>query len=238
VLIVAQISLQVPLQITPRLVYSPRNFVAHNGVQQILRAFENALSCANFSIFYIHGVARNGKTHLAIKLAELAANSGRYPRLIEGGEMPTWLAERSLNPALSPNEILIFDDSQLYFLGIAPGQSGPWVELVESLRVQAAVIVVVSSVPLSELACDDHVMSRLRSAQCWKIEDPEESELINVIEQIGIQRGIKLSPRKISFLIKRLGRTIPEIERFYERAESLSQVLGRSMVLPVLADAI
>jgi len=59
-----------------------------------------------------------------------------------------------------------------------------------------------------------------------------------LVEMLATQRGIRLKERKIDFVVRRLGRDIGAVERYFDRVRHLADVLGQSVKFPVLSDAI
>lgn len=226
---------QLPLNISPRILYAPEGFLLHDGVQQLVELCENTIRRDDYKTLFITGAARSGKTHLAILLAEICARNGLYPKLLDGKSLTGKLAE--LIPVDS-RDVLIVDDAQEYFDAIAPGQSGPLVGCVELYRKAKGGIIFLSSREIEEFSFDEHIRSRLLPGGGLSIKTPAAEYLPELIDRMAKQRGIKLTEKKIAYLLKRLSRNIQEIEEYIERVNYLSSVFGRSIKFPLLSDAL
>ncbi len=226
---------QLPLNISPRLPYSAENFLAHDGIESLVELCTKAVNGESFKIFFIVGNPRSGKTHLSIALTDIFSRSGFYPRLIDGRDLACRLAEVS---TVDSREVLIVDDAQEYLYDIQPGQSGPLVNAIEIYRRAKASIIFLSSKELEEFSFDEHIRSRLIPGGGLTIRPPAAEHLPRLIELMAKQRGIKLTEKKVTFLLKRLDRNIKEIEEYLERVNYLSQLFGRSIKFPLLSDAL
>ena len=226
-------SVQIPLNLTPRLPYSPHGFLVHEGVHAIVHTFTQALTTPRFDIFFVHGASRRGKTHLSIKLFDIAAEGGRYPKLYDGAELSKSLVEVS-----GEAPVVLVDNADKLLMQLLPGDSGPFVSLVERLRTASAKLVLLSATEMNELPCDEHIMSRIAPGAGHHLELPAESELVPLGQLMAKQRGLILTERKVKYLLRRLGRDIREIEDYFDRVNYLSSLFGQQVKMPLLADAI
>lgn len=229
---------QLPLNIMERLAYSPDNFVAHAGVRSSYEECLGLFGRGSFAISFFHGGPRQGKTHLSIKLGDALTKRGLYPRIVEGHELAEWLSSRPSSQAFQADEVIVVDDADGYLLRIGPGASGPFVAMVEQLRVSRAGLVLLSSKQISELPCDEHVISRLLPGEGFRIGVPSDDDMLDLIRSMGLQRGLSLTERQISFLARRLRRDVDSIEQCLGNVNYLSQVLGKSIKFPLLGDAV
>jgi len=230
---------QVALNIIPRLPYSSQNFVLHEGVEPIVNALAKNFKTEGFSISLVIGLPRSGKTHLVVYLTEKLSKQGLFPNIIEGNDLPEFSYKLdSLESHKNISEPIFIDNIHEYLLSVTPGESGQFVSFVEWCRRNQVKLLLTSSVDLSQLPCDDHVMSRLRAAVDYTIGVPSDQDLPLIIEAFSRQRGVKLSKRYIDFLIRRLGRDLLSLEKYIDRLLHLSQVMGRSIKSRLLADAL
>lgn len=229
---------QLGLHLANRLSYASKNFCMHEGVRDCLTAAFTVVTSKQFSICYIVGAPRFGKTHCSIKISDSLVEREYLPRLVEGEDFQEWLSHQAPRLSFTALDRIIVDDADRYLTKILPGQSGPFVNLIETLRRASAGIVLLSSTPMQELPCDEHVMSRLIPGTGYIVGTPGEDDMESLIKLMAEQRGIKLKESKIGFLIKRLRRDIPSIEDYFERVSHLSRVLGQRIRFPLLGDAI
>lgn len=227
---------QLSLNITPRHAYSPENFVLHEGVKEILSHYSRRAEKNNFRIGYVQGGARSGKTHLSLRLADDIARHGGFPRLIEGSDFAEYL--RTARFDFTSEDFLIVDDAQNYFAGLKPGQSGPFVACIERLRVAGAGILFLSDRGLDNFEFDEHIRSRLVPGLGVTIQGPAEQDMADIIRAVAKQHGMRLSEKKLGFILRRVGKNIGAVEDYFQRLEHLSQVLGRPIKFPLMSGVI
>lgn len=229
---------QLGLLLANRLSYSSKNFFEHAGVKE---CFQNSLAALNsplFSICYITGAPRYGKTHLSIKLSDTLMADEYLPKFVEGEEFASWLTTQFPKSTFTSLDRIIIDDADKYFASIKPGASGPFVNFIETLRRASAGVVLLSRTPIEELPCDEHVKSRLLPGEGYQLTSPSEEDTETLVRLMAEQRGIKLKERKVGFLVRRLRKDIPSIEDYFERVMHLSRVFGQRIQYPLLNDAI
>lgn len=227
---------QLPLNITPCLSYSAKNFIAHSGVSNLLSQVTALLELDPPKFTLIYGESRYGKTHLSIALADRLIAVGLRPILIEGDEFSSLISSGAAN--FIEGETLMVDDAQKLFSKVQVGESGPVVKFFEELRVKGVGLVLFSSKAVSELPCDEHVLSRLRGCVQLSIGMPEAEMLPKVMDTMAKQRGLALGGRRLKFVERRVQRSIPEIERYLTRLQHLSQVMGKKVSFRTLGDAL
>lgn len=229
---------QLPLNIAPRLAYSPENFILHSGVENLHRSVMEILSSPRFGILFISASARTGKTHFSVRISDDLGLKGTFSRIVEGSKLAAWMESDDACHQWKEDEVLIVDDADHYLSGLNPGESGPLVALIEVLRVSRAKIVFLSAKELEAFTFDQHIKSRMLPGVGFSIAAPSSDEIQNLIQVMARQRGISLSERKADFLTRRLPRDIPSIEHYLEKLDHLSKVLGKSIKFPLLNDAI
>lgn len=221
-------SQQLMLNVRPRLAYSSENFVVHAGVKSVIDCTLAHLGQARGHCLFVHGQPRSGKTHLTLRLAEEIARKGAFPRLFEPEEFSELLSAGAQQD-LHSDDVLIVDDVQQYFANIVPGESGPFVNLIEGLRARGATIVLLSELEISALPCDAHVLSRLRSGTGLVMGAPAEEDLPALIGSLARQRGIALRRSHVDFLVKRVAKSLPWLVDYFERLAHLSHSLARGI---------
>lgn len=228
---------QLGLDLTPRMSYTGGQFVIHSGVKEILSGIDLLLDKKNFSPAIVYGRHRTGKTHLSVHLVDTCISKKRFPRLVDQDEFLSVLTLIQ-GEGLKGEGVVIVDDIDVYLRNVKPGESGPFVHFWEFLRQREIHLVLLTSASINELPCDEHVISRLHSANKFTIGDPEEKDLDRLVHALASQRGIKLGDRKISFLQKRMRRDIPSLEHYFERLVHLSTIFGEKVKFNLLEDAL
>jgi len=227
---------QLPLPILAALSYSPDGFVRHAGVRAVLDECVALGQASSFAIRYVEGGARSGKTHATLRLHAELVDAGREVLLLDGagGRDAVGLRGREA----SSNLVVIIDDADRYFDALKPEDEGSFVSLVEQLRAVSGKLFLFAGKSIANLRVDDHVLSRLRLATGLRIEAPGEGEMRQLLESLARQRGLRLKPRELGFLEKRLARDIKSLEYYLERLHHLSQVLAQPIRFPLVANAV
>lgn len=229
---------QLSLNMPQRLVYSPDGFILHAGVKQAVAECLLSLTQNKFGVVFVYGKPRSGKTHFSIYLADQLGRRGFFPRLLSGESFSIWSTEKCIEGVYSSDEVILVDDAQQYFGELSADRSGEFVSLVEMFRVSGSKLCFLSSKNVSDFDCDQHVVSRLVSAVGYELKDPLPEEVGPLLAALAKQRGLLLSKRQIDFLVKRVARDLPALERLMQNADYLSQVLGQPIKLSLLADAL
>jgi chromosomal replication initiation ATPase DnaA len=208
---------QIPLYLPQPLRYATSNFMVHGGCWDVVEALRTAFQRPGFSLSVVIGARGLGKTHCSIYGADLASSLSRPAQLLDGEGCLTWIEQNPKDLALTQNGALVVDDGNKFLSMLR--NSGPFVELVEKCRRTNTALVFFSECNPQELGCDDHVMSRVRSGVQTLIGHPHERELDPLLDLLARQRGIFLSPPKRAFLLKRVGRTLPELVDCLQRLD-------------------
>jgi chromosomal replication initiation ATPase DnaA len=225
---------QLYLNIKERITYSADNYICHAGVEDVIAAFESSLVDDGFSILYVTGTRRTGKTHTAITCSDRAIKAGFLPHMLEGTSAASWLAADNA----SSRSVVIIDDADQYLNKVLPGQSGIFVNCIERHRILGSTIVLFSQLEHTELPCDEHVISRLIPGIGFTLGAPPEDSVKDLLKVLARQRGMQLSEKKLLFAARRLARDIRSLEDYLDRVYQLSRTLGKTAQFPLLSDAI
>lgn len=228
---------QLSLKITPRLSYAAENFILHEGVLKLFEEVVALVTHDNFSVAFIDGSKRSGKTHLSILLTHVISVRGFFPRLVEGSSLSRWLIGWNEEKRRS-DEIIIVDEAEKYFKSKNPGRSGEFVSLVEELRKSGKGIILISGTPLTSFPCDEHIKSRILPGVGYTIGSPSEDDMRGVIGQMALQRGLKLLDRKLLYLSKRLPREVKAIEEYLDRLIKIASVTNSKTNFSAMNDAL
>lgn len=228
---------QFDLNLASNITYKPQGFVMHSGVSKTFESCQAIINNPNYFLINIIAKPRYGKTHLAIKLCDHFLKLGLLPQLLDGQNLAPWLIKVS-ELSLTPNDLIIIDDAHTYLSQINPGDSGPFVTFVETLKRSGAKLIMFFNPEFYQLPCDEHVTSRLKFGLDLGIEVAAESELEVMIRVMARQRGVKLSDLQILHIARRIKRDLPAIEKYLEKLIRLSQVFGKSIKIPLINDAI
>lgn len=228
---------QLSLNINLCLGYAPEGFWLHAGVEKAYQACHAMLRMSGFRLCFITGPRRSGKTHFSIKLVDDLLKQGLRPRLTEGDRLGESAFPRKEHD-FSSQDIIVVDEAETYLTGLGYGNSGEFVTFIERLRVARGAVVFFSAHELEHFSLDDHIRSRLISGSGFRIGNPHPEDLPELIRLMARQRGFLLDPRKLEYLIKRIGRSIPAIEEYLEKLISLSRVRAQPVRFPMLGDAI
>ncbi|MCB0335035.1 MAG: hypothetical protein KDD62_01975 [Bdellovibrionales bacterium] len=213
---------QLPLSFVPRIPYTGGNFILHQGVKTCFELLSQELTQNYFSIHYLVGKACSGKSHLSIALAEGYRAQGGCVHIVPGEEMVLWTKGRLARSTFGKGEAVLVDDAQNFFAEFSIGQSGLFVNLVESMRNKAGTLIFLSDRPMNLFSIDEHIVSRLMAGQQLGLGEPSADELSELIASIGHQYGMVLSPRCVEFLAKRIPRSLSGMVQFIQELEAQS----------------
>lgn len=223
---------QLRLSLTPKLLYDPGAFIVHSGVRLLCDAVMNEGAENRFSVFYITGAPRSGKSHFAVWIAAKAAAPGKTSILFDGQDLEQQL------PSAENSDVVIVDDVDRYFLQPAYSDAGTFVHFVEKLRVRRSVLILLSRKPRAELPVDEHVSSRLIPGEGYFIKSPDDNEMNHILSALALQRGIMLKERKRKYLLNRLSRDIGAVEAFLDRVREISTGQDRAVRYSLLRKAL
>lgn len=226
---------QVALNVTPRLSYAAENFVLHAGISPDFERCVALLQRPAFSICFYTGAAGSGKTHLALKLAEVLLSAAYDTRSIEAQEFLALLEAGQKSWAVSEKTVFIIDQAEQCLDALSGQDSGKFVDFIEHLRQRQAGVVFLSAKNLCEFGFDQHIRSRLLPGDGFSIHSPAEQDLPGLLAAMLAQRGIALSERKLVFLAKRLPRDTAAIAEYLSRLEHLALVSGGALDFSLLA---
>lgn len=225
--------LALPLQSTLR--YLPKQFLLHAGVKSTYIGTIEAIRNSEFRICSIVGPARSGRTHLSVRLGDDLSTTHQVA-LLNSSSFKRLVLSTSFN--FSAETLIIVDDADDFFEQLHPGESGPFVNLIESLRLQRSKIVFLLKQNPSLFRCDQHALSRLRAGLGFAIQSPEQGDLVDLLQVLARQRGFELDDRKLKFLSRRLRRDICSLEGYLDRLAHLSMVIGAPIKLSLLSTAV
>ena len=229
---------QLELKLHPKLVYSPENFILHEGVKDLFAFAISESRLDRFSILFIPAKERLGKTHFSLKLALELSAQGLYPVIIEGEKFASEVPQLESRAPVDNTSVFIIDDAHKYFLSPQREDSGAFVHFIEFLRLRKATVIILSSLDLDELPVDGHVKSRLIPGASPIFGSPSETEMITILRALAKQRGIVLRERKLEFLARRLPRDIPSLEKYLDRIILMSDGRGKALRYSLLGDAL
>ena len=230
---------QMPLQLVQPLRYSSGLYLAHSGVKKLISSIETLAYQRVFSLAYVQGTAKSGKTHLGVYLVGQLQNLGKPARLVAGIDLPEWYAAGFGGEPLQEGETVIIDDGDLCFEEISKNrQSGIFTDLTERMLQIDGTVVVLGARSPEELACSQQIKSRLNSGVHLVIGGPAESELDGLLNLITKQRGLQLTESKRSYLLRRVTRTLPALVECVEKVEDTGDLSSSRTAYNVLADAV
>lgn len=204
---------QIPLQLSVNLLYSPANFYVHAGVRGLVEELQARVVTCAYSFSWVVGSRRSGKSHLAIKLMDDMGKLGLLPRVLTGREFE----ENIAGLTASQSYVYLIDDADSYFLNVSPGNSGPFVAFAERCKSGGAHLIMLSSAQLSELPCDEHILSRLIGGSGFEVGVPDEAEVEELVFAMAKQRGLNLTDVKRQYVTRRIRREVSAIDEFLER---------------------
>lgn len=230
---------QLPLQLVQPLRYSSSAYLLHRGVADVLSSLETLSYQRVFSLAYVQGGAKTGKTHLGVHLVGRLALKGKPARMVSREDMAEWYASELRSDPLRSGETIILDDGDVLLREISlTNQSGIFMDLTENLsQVDGTLVILGNSAP-EQIECTRQIRSRLNSGLFFGIEGPADSDLDPLLDLITKQRGLQFSESKRAFILRRVSRTLPALVDCVEKVEEPRDLSSPCTSFDVLSEAV
>jgi chromosomal replication initiation ATPase DnaA len=230
---------QLPLQLVQPLRYSSRAFLVHRGVHDIITSLVTLAYQRVFSLAYVQGGAKSGKTHTGVYLVGHLTEKGKAARLISREEVVEWYASKFRSKPLQGGETVVLDDGDRVLEEISQSnQSGIFMDLTEELSQVDGTLVILGAASPETIACTKQIRSRLNSGLHLILEGPADAELDALLNFITKQRGLQLSEAKRSYILRRVARTLPALVECVEKVEDPIDFSTSRTSFTALADAV
>jgi chromosomal replication initiation ATPase DnaA len=231
---------QIPLLLEQSLKYSAENFHFHEGIKPFLKAVDAATQKQGFSILLAVGGKQSGKTHIGVHCAEFINTSGRSTLWIEGGEVPEWWQREPDDDAIPWKGAVVVDDAHKLFERLQKERNArPLADFIERCRRRRALLILFSAKPLDAYTFDEQITGRIKPSSIFDLGAPGEGDLDILLDLIARQRGVRLTPYKRSFLLKRVPREVSAIvDCLFRLEEKTASEPKSSTSLSHLAEAI
>ena len=230
---------QLPLQLVQPLRYSSSAYLVHRGVANVVASLVTLSYQRVFSLAYVQGDARSGKTHTGVHLVGHLTAKGRSARLISREDVAGWYASEFRAKPLRDGETIVLDDGDRLLEEITQSnQSGIFMDLTEHLSQVDGTLVILGTVPPEKISCTKQIRSRLNSGLHLVLEGPADDELDALLNLITKQRGLQLSDSKRSYILRRVARTLPALVECVEKVEDPRDFSSSRTSFHVLADAV
>jgi len=230
---------QLPLQLVQALRYSSSAYLVHRGVADVLTSLVTLAYQRVFSLAYVQGPLKSGKTHTGVYLVGHLKEKRKPARLIARDEIASWYESEFRSQPLREGETIVLDDGDLLLEELSrKNQSGIFMDLTENLSQVDGTLVIMGSVSPETIECTKQIRSRLNSGLHLVLEGPADAELDSLLNFITKQRGLHLSDSKRAYLLRRVSRTLPALVECVEKVEETGDFSSSSTSFTVLADAV
>jgi|GEM_PF-1839320 chromosomal replication initiation ATPase DnaA len=230
---------QLPLQLVQPLRYSSNTYLVHRGVADVVTSLVTLAYQRVFSLAYVQGPPRSGKTHTAVYLVGHLQEERKPARLIASDEVASWYESEFHSQPLRNGETVVLDDGDLLLEELSrKNQSGIFMDLTEKLSQVDGTLVVLGSSSPEKIECTKQIRSRLNSGLHLVLEGPADDELDSLLNFITKQRGLQLSDSKRGYLLRRVARTLPALVECVEKVEETGDFTSSSTSFTVLAEAV
>ena len=230
---------QLPLQLVQPLRYSSNAYLVHRGVSELVASLETLSYQRVFSLAYVQGGAKTGKTHLGVHLVGRLTQKGKPARMVSREDMAEWYATELRSKPLRRGETIVLDDGDRLLEEISrTNQSGIFMDLTEKLIQFDGTLVILGVASPERIECTKQIRSRIDSGLFFGIEAPADSELDSLLDLITKQRGLQFSESKRGFILRRVSRTLPALVECVEKVEEPREPTSPCTSFDVLSEAL
>lgn len=230
---------QLPLQLVQPLRYSSSAYLVHRGVADIITSLVTLAYQRVFSLAYVQGPLKSGKTHTGVYLVGHLTEKRKPARLLARDEVASWYESEFRSQPLRDGETIVLDDGDRLLEEISRNnQSGIFMDLTEKLSQVDGTLVILGSVSPEKIECTKQIRSRLNSGLHLVLEGPADAELDSLLNFITKQRGLQLTDSKRGYILRRVSRTLPALVECVEKVEETGDFSSTRTSFTVLADAV
>lgn len=230
---------QIPLQLVQPIRYSSANFLVHGGVVGVITSLVTLSYQRVFSLAYVEGEVRGGKTHTGVYLVGHLQSKGRPARMVHADALSEWYASGYGGEPFQSGETIVIDDGDLFLEEVSQtARSGIFMDLVEQLGQVDGTLIILGATPSPSIKCSRQIRSRLDAGLHLVLGGPSEAELDSLLNLVTKQRGLQLSDAKRSFILRRVSRTLPALVECVERVEELGDSASPRTSFEALSDAL
>jgi chromosomal replication initiation ATPase DnaA len=232
---------QLSFQFKESLTYSSDTFLIHEGVLQITDTLVTLASEERSSLVSISAEAGAGKTHLATFCAGAMQALGKPARILRGDDLVesgarNYAAAVKRSERIQPGEMVVVDDADRWLQ--EPGSEGLFTAIADRILQAKGILVLMLVAPPTELRLPAQVRSRLTAGLHFSVGLPAERYLDEILRAMAKQRGLRLTPAKRAFILKRVPRTVSALSGYMTRLHEVGTKDIPSTSFEALASAL
>jgi chromosomal replication initiation ATPase DnaA len=217
--------------------YSSETFLIHAGVAETIDRSIALATSESGTVIFVSGESRSGKTHTAVYIAAMLQALQHSVTIARRDDISDWLKETEAHDNSSRGALsLIIDDAHIW-LEEQFGE-GLFEVLINRVAQTDGVLILMSSKPLWQLRINPTIEKSLSGAESVIIASPTADEIGSIFDSMSLQRGLKFSPSKKNFILKRVGHTLQEISGALDRIQAIGQHSHASTAFRVLGEAL
>jgi chromosomal replication initiation ATPase DnaA len=232
---------QLSFQFRESLTYSSDTFLIHEGVLPITDTLVTLASEGRSGLVSVSGEVGAGKTHLATFCAGTAQSLGKPARIMRGDDLVENVARKHAPNGrhadrIQDGEVVIIDDADRWLQ--EPGSEGLFTATADRVLQAKGILVLMIAGPLTALQLSAQVKSRLASGLHFSVGLPAERYLDDILRAMTKQRGLRLTPAKRAFVLKRVPRTVPALNAYLARLQQVGDRDVASTSFEALSEAL
>ena len=188
-----------------------------------------------FALMFISGDPGSGKTHLATYCAGMLQALSYPVRVLRGSEVSSWSKRDLPKQRIKSGETLIVDDAEEWLED--RGNDGVFTALADRVLQAKGLLIMMSTRSVAKLKVSAQIKSRLTAGVQLSVGLPEERHLDAILRAMTKQRGLKLTPAKRAFILKRVPRTVVGLTEYFSRLQRAAERHTASTSFEALAEA-
>ncbi|WP_284216257.1 DnaA regulatory inactivator Hda [Agaribacter marinus] len=187
-------------------------------------------------IFYVHGNAGVGKTHILLASVELATQLGLSCRYVDMEVLVNFPTE--VMSEISDDALICIDNTQRL------AESAQWQRMIfdlinQCIEKSSRCILFSANASVSNLKLSlPDLASRLTWGMTFRITELDDVDKATAMKAMAHQKGMEAPDEVVDFVLKRSNRNMHDIERIVEHLDKASLQHQRKLTIPFVKESL